>query len=290
MCPKDLYDEYYDRVEIPQVPLGYLDRLHPAVQLWREIRRVNGLTEEQVRKARAAYYGLVTYMDEEIGRLLGVLASTSYGEDTAVAYVSDHGEMAGEHGMWWKSSFYEGSAGVPMIWSWPGHLAEGRRVPQVTSLLDVGSTLLDLAGAAPLLGTRGRSLGAFLTGSGDAPRDWPDDALSENYSGRGEPPARMVREGPWKLNHYHGYDAPQLFNIEEDPEEFHDRAGDPACADVQARLLARAREEWDGGAIADHVASRADDREALRAWASTVEHDLSDFWQAPEGCNLFPED
>ena len=287
VCPRDLYEEYYDRVEIPEVPAGYLDRLHPAVRLWREIRGVNGLSEEHVRMARAAYYGLVTYMDEQIGRLLGVLAGTSFGEDTAVVYVSDHGEMAGEHGMWWKSSFYEGSASVPMIWSWPGQLEEGNRVSEVTSLLDVGATLLDLGDANPLPGTRGRSLKGFLEGSGVP--DWPDDALSENYSGRGEPPARMVRQGPWKLNHYHGYDAPQLFNIDEDPEEFHDRAEDGACVDIRTQLLERARAGWDGDAITSQLASRTDDREVLRAWAGAVDHDLSDFWRAPAGCNLFPE-
>ncbi len=166
ICPKRLYDEYFDRVDIPQVPPDYMDRLHPAVRLWRERRGVNGLEEEAVRRARAAYYGLVTFMDEQIGRLLETLSEASFREDTAVVYVSDHGEMVGEHGMWWKSSFYEGSARVPMIWSWPGRFGEGR-VPRVTSLLDVGPTLLDLAGADPLPGVSGRSLAGFLRGSGE---------------------------------------------------------------------------------------------------------------------------
>ena len=125
ICPRDLYEEYYHRVEVPAVPEGYLDRLHPAIKLWREKRGVNGLSDDAVRRARAAYYGLVTFMDGLIGRLLETLASTSFADNTAVIYLSDHGEMAGEHGMWWKSSFYDGSSGVPMIASFPGRFNEG---------------------------------------------------------------------------------------------------------------------------------------------------------------------
>lgn len=289
VCPKDLYEEYYDRVEVPGVPEGYMDRLHPAVGLWREKRGVNGLSDEAVRKARAAYYGLVTFMDGLIGRLLKTLADTPFGENTVVVYLSDHGEMAGEHGMWWKSSFYEGSAGVPMLWSWPGRFAEGRRLDAVTSLLDVGPTLIELAGGAQLPGAAGRSLRGFLEGSGEV-AGWPDEAFSENYSGSDEPPGRMVRRGPWKLNHYHGYDEPQLFNVADDPEEFEDRADDPACAEVKAELLARALKGWDGTAIEPRVQRRAAGRQVLRQWAGVVEHDLSDFWQAPPGCNVFPEE
>ena len=286
VCPKALYDEYYDQVEIPRVPEGYMDRLHPAIRFWREKRGVNGLSDETVRKARAAYYGLVTFMDEKIGRVLSALASSAAGENTVVVYTSDHGEMGGEHGMWWKSSFYEGSAGVPMIWSGPGQAAEGRRVSAVTSLLDIGATATDLAGGEPLPDASGRSLRGFLE-DGRA-TDWPDVAFSENVSAR-EAPGRMIRQGDWKLNLYHGYDAPQLYNLAEDPEELEDRADDPGCADVKAELMARVREGWDGEAVQDRLSSRAEGREVIRQWAGTVAHDLSDFWQAPAGCNTFPE-
>ncbi len=288
ICPKRLYDEYFDRIDIPQVPSGYLDRLHPALRVWRERRGVNGLDEETVRRARAAYYGLVTFVDEQIGRLLQTLAATSFEKDTVVVYVSDHGEMAGEHGMWWKSSFYEGSARVPMVWSWPGQFGEGRVIPRVTSLLDVGPTLLEVAGTDPLPGISGRSLTGFLRGSGTV-ADWPDEAFSENVSEGAERPGRMVRQGPWKLNFYHGYDAPQLFHIEDDPQEFEDRAGDPACQAVRERLLARVCAGWDGDRIEAELKRRAEGRALIRRWAGRVAHDLSDFWQAPPGCNLFPE-
>jgi choline-sulfatase len=176
-----------------------------------------------------------------------------------------------------------------MVWSWPGRIAEGRVVSRVTSLLDVGPTLLDLAGADPLPGVSGRNLTGFLRGSGEV-ADWPDEAFSEVVSEGVERPGRMVRQGPWKLNFYHGYDAPQIFNLEEDPEEFEDRAGDPACAAVRERLLARVRAGWDGDRIEAELKRRAEGRALIRRWAGRVPHDLSDFWQAPPGCNVFPEE
>jgi choline-sulfatase len=229
-------------------------------------------------------------MDGLIGRLLGVLADTSFGEETLVAYTSDHGEMAGEHGMWWKNSFYEGSVRVPMIWSWPGRLQENVRVAAVSSLLDVAPTLLDLAGAEPLPQVSGRSLRRFLE-EGLPPAEWPDRALAENVSGYlQERPGRMIRQGPWKLNHYHGFEGPQLFNLEEDPDELCDRAGDPACAHVREELLARVLEGWDGDAIETRLQGQVEARKLLRQWGASVPHDLSDFWRAPPGCNIFPEE
>ena len=289
ICPKDLYEEYLDRVDVPQLPADYHENLHPAMRLWRQVRGVDGLSEAQTRSARAAYYGLVTYMDELIGRLLQSLATAPFAENTIVVYSSDHGEMAGEHGMWWKSSFYEGSARVPMIWSWPGHLQEGRRVPAVTSLLDIGPTLLDLAGTDPLPQVAGRSLTGFLQNA-TPPADWPDVAFAENYNGGQERPGRMIRRGPWKLNHYHGFDRPQLFNLEEDPDEFHDRAADPSCAEVRNQLQELLLNGWDGDEIEAVLQRRSETRPLLRQWASAVPHDLSDFWRAPPDCNLFPEE
>ena len=289
ICPRDLYEEYFDQVDIPRAPPGYLEGLHPAMRLWRQVRGVDQLSEEEIRRARAAYYGLVTFMDEQIGQLLATLNATSLADETAILYTSDHGEMAGEHGMWWKSSFYEGSVRVPMIWSWPGHLASGRRLPAVTSLLDVSATLLDLAGTGPLPQTAGRSLAGLLRDPASASA-WPGLALAENYSGGQERPGRMVRQGKWKLNHYHGWDQPQLFNLEEDPDEFVDRAADPGAAEIRAQLLERALDGWDGDAIEAHLQGRAEDRKLLRQWGASAAFDPSDFWRAPVGCNVFPEE
>lgn len=288
ICPKDLYEEYFDQIEIPALPPGYLDRLHPAVRQWRERRGVNNLSDEQIRRARAAYYGLVTYMDQLIGQLIEALSTTHFSEDTVIVYTSDHGDMAGEHGMWWKSNFYEGSAGVPMIWSWPGHFAEGKTVSEVTSLLDIGPTLLHLGGAEPLPDIVGKSLIGFLTDA--SVPDWPDEAFSENYGGQGDRPGRMIRHGPWKLNLYHGYETPQLFNLREDPDEFEDRANDPECAEIRQHLLDRVLSGWSGDRIEQTLERRRRARNVLVNWTQAVQPADPDFWEAPPGCNVFPEE
>ena len=291
ICPKRLFDEYMDQIDVPQLPERYLESLHPAVKLWREHRGVDGLTDEQVKIARAAYYGLVTVMDELIGQILTTLEGTRFAENTVVVYTTDHGEMAGEHRMWWKSSFYEGSAGVPLLFRWPGHFAEGRASEAVCSLLDIGPTLVDLAGGEPMPGIRGDSLRTFLDGDGSE-EGWRDTAFAEFGLSRGDAPARMVRRGPWKLNHYHGYDRPQLFNIDEDPGEWNDLAQDPAYADIRDELHAQVKEGWSGEYLLESIERLNQDQAVLREFgkaASVSSGDPPDRWSAPDGCNVFPE-
>src|SRR5690606_2497602 len=128
------------------------------------------------RRARAAYYGLTTYLDKRIGEVLQALKATRFAENTIVIYVSDHGDMCGEHGMWWKSTFYEGAANVPMMWSWPGHFPAGITLDAVASLVDVAPTLVDFAAAPALPLQRGASLRSMLE-TAIAGDNWPDEAI-----------------------------------------------------------------------------------------------------------------
>jgi choline-sulfatase len=287
ICPPELFRYYYPRVSLPKLPAGYLDTLHPAEREDLQRRGYQELSDEQVRTARAAYYGLVEYHDRLCGRLLEALGRTRFAKDTVVVYTSDHGEMAGEHCLWAKSSFHEASVGVPMIWSWPGRFRTGAVVDRVTSLLDVGPTLVDLAGAPPMKDVAGRSLSGFLSGSG-AVKDWPDEAFAECCGFRADRPSRMLREGPWKIIRHHGYDQPQLFNLVEDPEEMHDRGGDPACAAVCRRLLRRVGEGWDGNRVAKALAQVAERRQAVLAKAKAFATPQADFWNMPPDANSFP--
>ena len=109
---------------------------------------------------------MVTYFDRLVGRLLDALERSGAADDTVVIYCSDHGEMAGEHGMFWKSNFFEGSVRVPLLASCPDRFVTGPVVDVNVNLVDIGPTLIELAGAPPLPLTRGRSLAGFLTGEG----------------------------------------------------------------------------------------------------------------------------
>jgi len=287
IAPKQLYDYYYENMYLPEIPDGYLENMHPVMQGWRERRGIDDLTDEEIRKARAGYYGLVEYFDGIIGRLLQGLDEAGFGDNTVIVYVSDHGESAGENGLWWKSNFYEASAGVPMIISAPGRYPEGVVRDEVVSLLDIGPTLTDIAGAEPMAAIYGSSLTPLL--SDDEAADWRDEAISELTSaGRGDPPGRMIRSGPWKLIQYQGYE-PMLFNLDEDPDEFTDRAADPTCRQIRDELQARVTAEWEPDRAEAALARRARDRELLVNWRRAWEIEDKDHWYAPDSANVWPE-
>lgn len=283
VCPPDDWEYYSDRITLPEVPEGYFESLHPAMQQWLENRGLMDVTEEEIRRARIGYYGIVTHFDRQVGVIMEALERSGLADDTMVVYVSDHGEMGGEHGMWWKSCFYEGSASVPVIVSWPARWEGGRRPTEVTSLVDIGPTLVDLAGAGEMIESRGRSLVPLLEGTDDT-RD--NEAFSEHYASQGVPAGRMVRNGPWKLVQYEGYE-PQLFNLEEDPHEFEDRAGDPSCATVRERLKSRVQDGWSPRAITKALDERSPHRARVHEWGRAVQlqHNLK--WVAPPGANTW---
>jgi choline-sulfatase len=127
VVPKRYWDRYpLDAVDLPTGSSGQV--VHPVYQRMRRMFGLVDYPEAQVRRARAGYYALVTYLDDKIGRLLDALEETGQAEDTLVVYTSDHGEMNGEHGLWRKSNFYEDSARVPLIMRWPGRIPAGRRI------------------------------------------------------------------------------------------------------------------------------------------------------------------
>ena len=241
VCPAGDYEYYYDRVSVPRS-----DRAtpHPVMQRWMKRRRIlEPLPDDDIRRARAAYYGLVSMLDGNTGRVLDAVGSSALSTNTVIVDCSDHGEMAGEHGLWWRSNLRQESVGVPLIVSWPGHFVSGTKADHSVSLLDVGPTVIELGGAPGLPDTDGRSLvEALRTGSFS---DHADEVVTEHFPpfvsdvlrDQHDPPMRMVRRGPWKLMVYHGA-GHELFNLEEDPREEHDRSDDPAAAGVLAELLA----------------------------------------------------
>ncbi len=287
ICPRELFDYYYSRVSVPQLPAGYLDRLHPADREDRQRRGFGTLSDEQLRTARAAYYGLVEYHDRLCGRVLDALQRTRRADNTVVVYTSDHGDMAGEHRLWTKSLFYEAAVGVPMIWSWPGRFRDPTAVDRVTSLLDIGPTLLDLAAAPPMKHVAGRSLSGFLLPGGET-KGWPDEALAECCGFRGDRPSRMLREGPWKIIYHGGSDRPQLFNLAEDPQEMHDRGDDPTCVAVRERLLRRVREGWDAERMVRALTQSKDRRRAAFEKGKSHATPVPDSWDMPPNANVFP--
>ncbi|MEX2519571.1 MAG: choline-sulfatase [Paracoccaceae bacterium] len=199
-----------------------------------------GIGAEDIRRSRRAYFANISYLDEKIGDLMRVLEETRQDEDTIIVFTSDHGDMLGEKGLWFKMCFYEGSARVPLMIAAPG-MAPGLASPPV-STLDVAPTLCDLAGvslAEVLPWTDGESLAALGNGGR---RESP---VFMEYAAEGsEAPLVAVRDGRWKFTRC-ALDPDQLFDLEADPMEQVDLAVDPACAGAMARLGAMAAARWD---------------------------------------------
>jgi choline-sulfatase len=265
VCPREYFQRHYESMTLPEVPEG---PLHPVHRRLRHNSRIEDLSEEEILRTRAAYYGLVEWFDALVGEVLSALQAEGMLENTMVIYTSDHGDQLGDHGLWWKSTFYESSVGVPFVISWPGHLEAGRRVHECASLMDIGATLIDVAGGPELPNGTGRSFLPLLEGSAEA---WPDEVYAEMLDGHG--PRRMVRRGPWKLNAYYGHE-PELYNLETDPDELHNRAEDADCAEVLENLQKRVYTDWDPKWVLQEAAKSRRERELLERWVRTIEpHD-----------------
>jgi choline-sulfatase len=214
-----------------------------------------------VRRGRAGYYALITYLDEKIGRLLDALEESGQRENTVVVHFSDHGDMNGEHGMWRKSNFYEASARIPLQISWPGQLPAARRIRPVVSLVDLVATIVDLAGADQDLPLDGDSLLPLINGRAPA---WKDEAFCEYLAHGVERPMAMLRRGRYKLNYSLG-DKPELFDLQEDPHEFNDLALDPAHQAIRDELQAELLGKWDAAAIEAEVLQSQRERLLIEA-------------------------
>jgi choline-sulfatase len=174
-------------------------------------------------------------MDHCLERVLQVLEKSGRAETTTVIYVSDHGDMMGDLGFWTKRVMYDASAGVPMIIAGPG-IPEGRRVKTGTSLLDIAATALDVTGVSH--DTANQALpGHSLRDIAQQADDPNGTVFSEYHDGGSTTGTFMIRWDQWKYIHYVGV-APQLFNLNHDPNELTDLAPDEARdARVQDALL-----------------------------------------------------
>ena len=204
---------------------GLPDDLHPVVRGMYERHKMVDPDPEAVHRSRAAYYGMVETLDRHLGRLRATVQETlgalGESENVIFVYASDHGDMAGSHGTFWKQNFYEGAVRIPMMWAGPG-IPAGVTIDQPTSLLDLGCSLLGTVSGEQPLETDGRDLSAII--AGDQPAD-PDRIIISQFANRGvqQLPAAMIRRQQYKLI-YHGMadQRPQLFNLVEDPDEQHD--------------------------------------------------------------------
>ncbi|WP_250501101.1 choline-sulfatase [Caballeronia sp. GAWG1-5s-s] len=246
--PRKYWDMYRD--EDVDMPL-HRDSLEASDPHSRRLRHVYEAdrtppTDQQIRNARRAYYGAVSYVDDQFGAILEALEQAGLADDTTIIVTSDHGEMLGERNLWYKMTFFEGGCRVPLIVHRPGRF-EAHRVADSVSHLDLLPTLVDLAG-------------------NDQPRDWPDaidgrslmphlkgtgghdEAIGEYLAEGAIAPIVMIRRGAYKFIHTK-VDPDQLYDLEADPFERSNLAEDERHRALVAAFREEVARRWDLDAL-----------------------------------------
>jgi choline-sulfatase len=243
VIPQDYWDRYAGvDIDMPRVRMAP-DRLDPHSQ---RLRRVCGLdaqpvTEAQVRAARRAYYGAVSYVDDQIGTLLGALADGCFADDTIVMLLADHGDMLGERGLWYKMNFFEPACRIPLIVHAPRRF-DARRVAASASLVDLLPTLCELAGldggsyATPL---DGNSLVPQLAGAPGR-----GEVIGEYLAEGALAPLVMIKRGRFKFVHS-PVDPDQLYDLADDPDERQNLAAAGDHAALLEEFRAEVARRWD---------------------------------------------
>ncbi len=278
------YDD--DTIDLPDpVDVSVLDAHSRRVRAGIQADTV-GFTDDQTRAARRGYYANTSYVDDWLGRLVATLEETGLADSTVVMFTADHGDHLGDRGLWYKMTFFERSARVPLVMAGPG--VANRTVANAASHLDVLPTVMDIAtdggdwhDTAPDI--EGRSLWPLASGDDDA----TSEAVGEYTAEMTSDPIYMIRRGHLKYVHC-DTDPPLLYDVEADPLERTNLADDPEHADAAAGFAARVRQRWDSEAIrarvlqsqrARHAIHRATGHTAgLRSWDHLPANDVANHY------------
>lgn len=296
LCRPD-YWALYDGKDIPMPRTGALPEAEHDAHSVRLLENFSLLGVEfphdDIMRARRAYYGSISYIDAMLGKLLEVLDATGQAGNTAIVFTSDHGEMLGERGMWFKKHFFEPSLRVPLMIAMPGK--SPKRVAGLASLVDLLPTFMGLAEgpgwSCPVEDLDGIDLTPYL----DDVEISPDRAVYAEYLAEATPaPITMIRRG--KLKYLHSETDPALlFDIEADPDERTNLANDPEYSEIVSRLAAETRQKWDSGALWQDIGEsrrrriliQASNKQgAAQSWNHGEEHGDKVLWyRGHEGYN-----
>ncbi len=290
LCLRQHWD-LYEGVDIPAPSVPMLpDGENDAHSI--RILKQHGLhggevPEADIMRARRAYYGMVSYIDDQVGTLLAALEASGLADNTVIVITSDHGEMLGERGLWFKKTFFEPALRVPLILHAPGRMEPGR-VATLASLVDLLPTFASIASDGRWDGAVEPLDGADLTVLGaDGDRAVHAELLCEGIKA----PIFMIRRGRFKFI-TGGEDPDLLFDVESDPDERRNLAGDPAHAQTVAAFAAEAATLWDQEALSQQIVlsqrrrllvRAAHDRGARPAWDFQAPDTTEDRWFRGDG-------
>ena len=200
---------------------------------------VAAMTDHDKQQVTAAYYAMVDLIDYNVGRMVAALNETEQLNNTIVIFMSDHGEMLGDHGIYLKGPhFYEEAVRVPLIFSWPGQFKTGLKVDGLTELIDITPTLLDAAGLSIPQFIQGKTLLPILSGKAN-PDHHRNSVFSEYYNAWSHKHSygTMHRTNSHKMIVYHGTDQGELYDLDKDPDEFNNLWDVEKYSELKTQLL-----------------------------------------------------
>jgi arylsulfatase A-like enzyme len=235
LAPRDLV-ESYDLKAIPR-PASFEDSMEDKPAVYRRQRKElwGGLSWNEYADAIRHYWAYNTLIDSLFGRLMKALEATGQDKDTLVLFMTDHGEMMGAHGLFFKgvAAFEEGYR-IPLLARLPGSIPAGSTSSEFASLLDIAPTLLDFGGAKPLPGASGRSLRPLLEGR--IPFDWPQEFYGQYHGSELYYSQRILTTKRWKYV-FNGFDFDELYDLQNDPHELKNLYHSPEHRDTLEGLL-----------------------------------------------------
>ncbi|MEZ5866067.1 MAG: sulfatase-like hydrolase/transferase [Geminicoccaceae bacterium] len=239
----------YDGVEFPEPIRNYdLDSQPTAMRKLRQnhiendhdaVVHLADPTPEQMQRQRAHYAANVTMIDQQLGLLKAALEARGVLDNTVIIFTSDHGDSLNDHGHSQKWSMFESSVRVPCLIHDRRRSDGGRRIDDLTSLFDLGPTILELAGVTPPAWMEAQSLVPYFDRDTDPARDTVYAELADDMIQEDCPFITMIRTGKWKLVHYLGSDEGQLFDLEADPDEIDNLWDAPAHQATRQELTHR---------------------------------------------------
>lgn len=240
------YWDLYEDVDIPlpelEIPQDEQDphsqRIMKCIDLWD-----NPVPDEAKLRARRAYFAECSFVDDQVGKLMEILKDSYLDDNTIIVFSGDHGDMLGERGLWYKMSWFENSARVPMLINYPSQF-KPKRVSESVSTMDLLPTFVDLAGgdASAILPIDGVSLFNYLVSD----KPGKDEVFGEYMGESTVTPTYMIRRHQWKYT-CSLVDPPQLFDLFNDPKELNNLAfsDKPQYQEVFTKFEAEARAKWD---------------------------------------------
>jgi uncharacterized sulfatase len=241
VAPRKYFDLYpMEKIQLPREPAEHLKSVPPPALASTNPLPYFGITTDQARECKQAYYAAVSFVDAQIGKLLDTMDRLKLWENTIVVFWSDHGYHLGEHGLWMKQSLFEESARVPFIIIAPGAKGNGKACVRTVEFVDIYPTLADLAGLTPPSNLAGASLKPLLE---DPSRTWDRPAFTQVQ--RSGFAGYSVRTERWRYTEWDdGKRGVQLYDHDADPHELNNLANDPKHAKTVEEMQALVKKNW----------------------------------------------